>query len=136
MHSMSLELDLSERKWKIFRKSFFILDAVKNACGVYKHKGLCLNPSVHIKSGQGGTHYNPSTVGVNSCLLRDLVSKSNGESNRVRHLVSIYDLHLYMHRQTCMCAHVHTRHTPYKPKKVSKKEEYFLTPGKRSKHQY
>lgn len=64
MHSMSLELDLSERKWKIFRKGFFILDAVKNACGLYKHKGLGLNPSVHIKSGQGGTHYNPSTVGV------------------------------------------------------------------------
>lgn len=51
MHSMSLELDLSERKWKIFRKGFFILDAVKNACGLYKHKGLGLNPSVHIKSG-------------------------------------------------------------------------------------
>lgn len=138
---MSLELDLSERKWKIFRKGFFILDAVKNACGLYKYKGLGLNPSVH--SGQGGTHYNPSTVGVetgwsgahwpdsltvlvNSCLLRDLVSKSNGESNRARHLGSIYDLHLYMHRQTCMCAHVHTRHTPYKPKKVRKKNIFWL----------
>lgn len=125
-------------------KGFFILDAVKNDCGAVQARGpefklqcahkiwtrwhTFINPALWgWRQADPGAHWPDSlTVMMNSWLLRDLVSKSNGESSRVRHLVSIYGLHIYIHRQTCKHAHIHTIHTPYRQKKVRKKNIFWL----------
>lgn len=55
-------------------------------------------------------------------LVRDLVSK-NRESNRARHLISIYGFHTYTNRQACMHAHVHA--IQIKKKKQERKKNIF-----------
>lgn len=138
---MSLELDLSERKWKLFREGLFILDAVKNDWGAVQARGPEFKPQCahkiwtrwHTfitpalwgwKQADPGTHWPDSlTVMMNSCLPRDLVSESNGESNRKAPSIHLWPPHIYP--QTNMHAHTRTHNTHARQtKKVGKKNVF------------